>query len=295
MIISYVYAILSALFEALRNVSGKMGLKDMDEYLVTWAFGFFALPFLLFPYFFISIPSLGNQYWLALISDGILNVTATILQLKSMKHSDLSLVIPLTSFTPLFLLIMAPLILGQYPTFLGVIGVIFIVIGSYILNTKRKLITAQRRTSDYLDPFKAMVKEKGPKLMLIAAFLLSITSSIDKIGVSNSSPLFWAASVHLFTSVTLSPVLIHEFRNHTKLTGMDIKLLFAVGAFSALSLVAQYIAITTLLVPYVIAIKRTSALMSVLFGYLIFKEKGIKGRLAGSVIMVLGVVFIALS
>ena len=58
MIISYIYEILSALFEALRNVSGKMGLKDMDEYLVTWAFGFFALPFLLFPYFFISIPHL---------------------------------------------------------------------------------------------------------------------------------------------------------------------------------------------------------------------------------------------
>ena len=295
MIFSYIYAILSALFEALRNVSGKMGLKDMDEYLVTWAFGFFALPFLVFPYLFISIPSLGNQYWIALISDGILNVIATILQLKAMKHSDLSLVIPLTSFTPLFLLIMAPLILGQYPTFLGIIGVILIVIGSYILNIKRRILTTQRKNSDYLDPFKAMVKEKGPKLMLIAAFLLSITSSIDKIGISNSSPLFWAVSVHVFTSVTLAPVLIHEFHNHTKLTGMDIKLLFAVGIFSALSLVTQYIAITALLVPYVIAIKRTSAIISVLFGYLIFKEKGIKGRLAGSVVMVIGVIFIVLS
>ena len=295
MIVSYIYAILSALFEALRNVSGKMGLKDMDEYLVTWAFGFFALPFLVFPYLFISIPSLGNQYWIALISDGILNVIATILQLKAMKHSDLSLVIPLTSFTPLFLLIMAPLILGQYPTFLGIIGVILIVIGSYILNIKRRILTTQRKNSDYLDPFKAMVKEKGPKLMLIAAFLLSITSSIDKIGISNSSPLFWAVSVHVFTSVTLAPVLIHEFHNHTKLTGMDIKLLFAVGIFSALSLVTQYIAITALLVPYVIAIKRTSAIISVLFGYLIFKEKGIKGRLAGSVVMVIGVIFIVLS
>ena len=295
MIVSYIYAILSALFEALRNVSGKMGLKDMDEYLVTWAFGFFALPFLVFPYIFISIPSLGNQYWIALISDGILNVIATILQLKAMKHSDLSLVIPLTSFTPLFLLIMAPLILGQYPTFLGIIGVILIVIGSYILNIKRRILTTQRKNSDYLDPFKAMVKEKGPKLMLIAAFLLSITSSIDKIGISNSSPLFWAVSVHVFTSVTLAPVLIHEFHNHTKLTGMDIKLLFAVGIFSALSLVTQYIAITALLVPYVIAIKRTSAIISVLFGYLIFKEKGIKGRLAGSVVMVIGVIFIVLS
>lgn len=295
MIFSYIYAILSALFESLRNVSGKLGLKDMDEYLVTWAFGFFALPFLVFPYIFMSIPSLGNQYWIALLSDGTLNVLATILQLKAIKNSDLSLTIPLLSFTPLFLLIMSPLILGQYPTFLGIIGVILIVIGSYVLNIKRRILTTQMRNSDYLEPFKAMVEKKGPKLMLIAAFLLSITSTIDKIGVLNSSPLFWGVSVHAFTSVTLAPVLIREYKNHVKFTGSDVRLLFAVGFFSALAIVTQFIAITTLLVPYVIAIKRTSAVMSVLFGYLIFKEKGVKGRLAGSVIMVIGVVLITLS
>ena len=76
---------------------------------------------------------------------------------------------------------------------------------------------------------------------------------------------------------------------------MDLRLLFAVGLFSALAIVTQYIAITTLLVPYVIAIKRTSTIMSVLFGYLIFKEKGIKGRLFGAAIMVMGVILITLS
>lgn len=295
MILPYIYSILSALFESLRNVSGKLGLKDMDEYLLTWAFGFFALPFLIFPYIFISIPSIGSQYWIALLVDGTLNVLATIFQLKAIKSSDLSLTIPLLSFTPLFLLIMSPLILGQYPTLLGIIGVIFIVIGSYILNIKRRVLTTQRRNSEYLDPFKAMVTGHGPKLMLMAAFLLSITSTIDKIGVLNSSPLFWAVSVHSFTTVTLAPVLLREYRNHVKLTGMDVRILFAVGFFSALAIVTQFIAITTLLVPYVIAIKRTSAVMSVLFGYIIFKEKGIKGRLIGSVIMVIGVVLITLS
>ncbi|MGZ7107743.1 MAG: EamA family transporter, partial [Methanobacterium sp.] len=142
---------------------------------------------------------------------------------------------------------------------------------------------------------KAMVEHHGPKMMLIAAFILSITSSIDKIGVLNSSPLFWAVSVHSFTSISLAPLIIREFSNHIKLTNTDIRLLFAVGFFSALAIVTQYIAITTLLVPYVIAIKRTSTIMSVLFGSLIFKEKGIKGRLLGAGIMVLGVILITLS
>jgi len=288
MISSYIYALLSAFFESLKDVSSKMGLKDMDEYLVTWAFGFFALPFLVLPIIFIGIPLLGGQYWIALLADGSLNVLATILQLRAIKTSDLSLTIPLLAFTPLFLLIISPLILGQYPTLMGIIGVIFIVIGSYVLNIKRK-------NTDYLAPFKAMLEQRGPRLMLYAAFLLSITSSIDKIGVLNSSPLFWAVSVHSFTSITLLPIIIREFKHHLNLTEMDLRLLLAVGFFSALAIVTQYIAITSLLVPYVIAIKRTSTIMSVLFGYLIFKEKGIKGRIIGAAIMVIGVIFITLS
>jgi uncharacterized membrane protein len=288
MLLSYIYPLLSALFESLKDVSSKIGLKDMDEYLITWGFGFFALPFLVLPFIFISIPSIGSQYWIALLIDGTLNVIATILQLKAIKSSDLSLTIPLLAFTPLFLLITSPLILGQFPTFLGIIGVILIVIGSYVLNI-------QRTDNGYLAPFKAMIEQHGPKMMLIAAFILSITSSIDKIGVLNSSPLFWAVSVHSFTSITLIPIIIHEFKNHLKLTGMDIRLLFAVGLFSALAILTQYIAITFLLVPYVIAIKRTSTIMSVLFGYLIFKEKEIKGRLLGASIMVFGVILITLS
>ena len=54
-------------------------------------------------------------------------------------------------------------------------------------------------------------------------------------------------------------------------------------------------AISLTLVTYVIAIKRTSVIMSVLWGAIIFKEKGIKERLVGAVIMVLGVVLIVLS
>jgi len=54
-------------------------------------------------------------------------------------------------------------------------------------------------------------------------------------------------------------------------------------------------AINLALVAYVIAIKRTSVIMSVIFGWLIFKEKGIKERAAGSIIMLLGVFIILLT
>ena len=54
-------------------------------------------------------------------------------------------------------------------------------------------------------------------------------------------------------------------------------------------------AINLTLVAYVISIKRTSTIMSVFAGYLVFKEKGVKERLIGTVIMIIGVLFITLS
>jgi len=46
-------------------------------------------------------------------------------------------------------------------------------------------------------------------------------------------------------------------------------------------------------VPYVIAIKRTSVIMTSLVGFFLLKEKGIKERLVGISLMVVGVFLIA--
>jgi glucose uptake protein GlcU len=46
------------------------------------------------------------------------------------------------------------------------------------------------------------------------------------------------------------------------------------------------------LVPYLIAVKRTSVVMSSLFGFYLFKEKGVRERLIGVVLMVLGAILI---
>jgi len=54
-------------------------------------------------------------------------------------------------------------------------------------------------------------------------------------------------------------------------------------------------AVQLALVANVISIKRTSIVMSTIFGYLFFKEKNIRYRILGASTMVLGVIFITLS
>lgn len=170
----FIFSFFTAFFESLKDVFSKKSLKNVDEYVVSWALRFFALPFLIPLLFFVDIPSLDNQFWTALLVSGSLNVIATILYMKAIKHSDLSITVPMVTFTPLFLLFTSPLIVGEFPSFFGLIGVLLIVLGSYTLNIKQ-------RHEGYLVPFKALLKETGPKLMLLVAFIWSITSNFDKV------------------------------------------------------------------------------------------------------------------
>jgi len=284
----FLFSLLTSLFESLKDVSSKKGLQNVNEYVVSWSLRFFSSLFLIPFLLFIDIPSLGNRFFIALIFAGGIDSITTILYMKAIKDSDLSLTIPMVTFTPLFLLITSPLMVGEFPDLLGILGIVFIVAGSYILNIKEK-------RKGYISPFHVLLKEKGPKLMLTVAFIWSITSNIDKIGIRNSSPIFWAISINILTTLLIFPIMLIKLENSMSQFQKYFKSMIPIGLFSALTLVFQMMAINLTLVSYVISIKRTSAIISVIFGHLIFKEKGIKERLAGAVIMVIGVFFIILS
>jgi len=280
-------AFLTALSESLKDVFGKITLAKNDVYIVAFALRLFSLPFILPFLFFIRIPSLNSDFYIALVVGGLLNVVTTVLYMKAIKYSDLSITVPFLTFTPLFLLITSPLIVGEFPNGWGITGVIFIVLGSYIMNLRLKQKTI-------FEPFKMLFTEKGPRYMLAVAFLWSITSNFDKMGVVNSSPLFWAVAISSFLTILMFILALLKSRQHLNQLRIHFTGLLPVGLFTALSLIFQMTAISMTLVAYVISIKRTSALMSVILGYFVFKEKGIKSRLVGTIVMLLGVLIIAL-
>ena len=119
-------ALLTAFCESFKDVFSKKGLADIDEYVIAWALRFFALPFLLPILFFIKIPPLGSEFWLALVVGGGLNAICTILYMKAIKQSALSLTVPLVALTPMFLLLTSPFMVGEFPKMNGVIGIILI-------------------------------------------------------------------------------------------------------------------------------------------------------------------------
>jgi uncharacterized membrane protein len=225
---------------------------------------------------------------MALTAQGTIAVVASILYYKAIEASDLSITIPMLTFTPLFLLITSPLMLGEFPSPLGLWGILFIVTGSYVLN-----ITQWHK--GYLAPLKMLVKEKGPRYMLAVAALFSIGANIDKIGVRHSSPLAWAAAVNTVLTIALGLVMLRKTSDVSRRIRAGWKYLALLGIANAFALIANMAAIQLTLVSYLIAIKRLSVFITLLLGFVIFKEKGFRERFIGASLMVLGAVMISLA
>jgi uncharacterized membrane protein len=276
------FAILTAFFESLKDVSSKYSLRNLDVYIVAWVANIFAVIFLIPLLLLDGIPKIETQFWIALFIGGTLNVISFTLYIRAIQIADLSLTVPLVTLTPLFMLITSPLIVQENPTFADAIGIFLIVIGSYVLNLRE-------RKKGYFAPLKALLRNKGSRFMLMVAFIWSITSNFDKVGVVNSSPLFWSTALYAYLAVGMFPIALFNSRHKFKQILPNLKPIMVIGFFHAIAITFQMIAVTYTLVTQVIAIKRMSALISVLFGHFLFQERGLRERLIGAAIMVFGV------
>ncbi|MBU1178114.1 DMT family transporter [Patescibacteria group bacterium] len=284
----FVFAFLTALIQSTKDVLGKKFLRNIDEYLLAGGQRLFALPLILLVMLWGGgVPEIKPLFWLVFIVSPGINAICAILYFKAIKLSDLSQSVPLLAFSPMLLLITSPLILNEIPTIPGMAGIILIVLGSYLLNLKK------RKTS-FFAPFKALVKEKGPRYMLLVVILWSITANLDKIGIQNSSVIFWSFANNAGIFLFLLPVIIIKSPNLTGNIKKHFKTLSIYGFISSFGTLAQMTAVSLIMVPYVVSIKRTSTIMSTIAGYLFFKEKNIKERLLGVTIMVIGVILITL-
>lgn len=274
----------TAFFESLKDVFNKKSLKQVDEYVIAWYFKLFALPILAILLIFVGIPNVDKGFWPVFFLSAVLNVISSIFYAKALKYSELSISIPILAFTPVFLIFTSTMMLGEFPGIYGSLGILLIVMGSYVLHMKDS-------KKGFMQPFRNLIKDRGAKFMLGVALIWSITANLDKMAITNSSPIFYLCLIQLFFVIVVFPIFIKRNKNIRD----HLHFIIPASFCSVAALTAQTYAFTMAIVPFVISIKRLSLLLGVIWGYYIFKEKGIKERLVGSIIMLVGVLIIVLA
>lgn len=279
----------TAISEALKDIFSKRNLIHVDEYTAAFSMHL-VISVLLAPVVLITgIEAMSTKFLIALLASTILQLMVILLYMKAIKRSELSVTVPLVTLTPLFMLLTSPIILGEFPGIVGLVGILLIVAGTYILNIGES-------KKSILAPFKNIITNQGSRYMLIVAFIWSITANIDKIGVEETSPIYWAFTKDLIIMLYLLPIMLVKSSQPMKqLKSRGLKL-FYVGVFRSASVLTQMFAIQFILVAYVIAIKRSSALLIIIYAFLFMGEKkNFRSRLIGMIIILIGLVLIATS
>lgn len=282
-----VYALVSAFTLATSDALTKQSLTAANEYLVAWFRLVFSLPLLFLLVFLVPVPELDRTFFAASLCALPLEVIALILYIKALRSSPLSLTLPFLSFTPLFLIVVSGFILQEKISVRGGFGIFLLAAGSYSLH-----LTSMRK--GFLEPLKAIVKERGSVFMLAVSVLYSFTSPLGKMAIEHSSPLFFGIAYFMALTVIFTPIALWQGKS-------EVKNFFASGAYRKLAvpgffwscmIISHMIAISLVQVAYMISVKRISILIGVVYGYLFFREQDIRERFLGALLMVLGFVLI---
>jgi drug/metabolite transporter (DMT)-like permease len=264
----------------------KKALVGSDEYLVAWFRLLFALPVLLIILFFIHVPAADARFYIAFAFSLPLEIIALVLYIKALRISPLSLTLPFLSLTPVFLIFFSYFITGEKVSLRGGTGILLLAAGSYTLNL-------HEMRNGILGPFRAIGREKGSVLMIIVAFIYSITSSLGKMAIEHSSALFFGAAYFIVLTVLFSPIALVAGRDKKMFVkGGQYRRLFFPGFFYSIMIITHMLALGLTNVAYMISVKRTSLVMGVIYGYFLFREKNIRERLTGAILMFTGFVMI---
>ncbi len=232
-----------------------------------------------------AIPIL--PFWLIMVFGSVpLEIFLAYLTTKSVQMAPLSVVAPLGVLSSIFLIPVGYFVLGELPTRIGLVGVLFIVMGSFFLGWERGKGNFQYGLANIL-------RYPGSWIAVAAGFVASVTVTAAKYSLHYASPLLSAFYLTALMAIVLIPYfmvrprIFKQVRMHTRdATGLAV--------VSGSSIAFHYIGISLIPVVYFISIKRLSALISVFWGKFLFDEGYTDERLIGAGLMVGGVILIAL-
>lgn len=234
-----------------------------------------------------TIAGLAPSFWIYSVLGGIAGAFGNAFIIKALEEGDLSVLGPINAYKSIIGIIFAFLLIGELPNAWGFAGVLLIIAGSYFV-----LSTGQEKFS------WSILKQPAIRYRMAALVLTGIQAVFDKkiIQSSNLELAFvsWCVFGALFSWLIC---IISHVKPSDYFRGMDsnivIKYLALCAAIALMTASTNY-SFKKMPVGEALALFQISILISVFLGYQIFREGGLIKKLAGSVIMIAGSLFILL-
>jgi drug/metabolite transporter (DMT)-like permease len=285
-------AMISAICLASADAATKHWLRDYDArelaLIRLTLSGLLLSPLLLVQPF----PELPLEFWgwVALLMP--LELIALLLYIKAIRDYPLWQTMPYLAFTPVFVTLTGWIILAERVSLLGFTGIFLIFSGAWILNLQTSENSGRQ---GLFAPLTAILQSRGSRLMLVVAIIYSVTSvggkaALEYMPADLFGPFYFVllGSLTLFLFLLYRPKMLYALYRRPTPNIM-------IALFMAVMIITHFLAIQQIEAAYMIAVKRSSMLFGILFGAILFNEKGLRSHMTGGGLMLAGVALIALS
>lgn len=242
-------------------------------------------------------------FWMPFAATALLNIGIMYGQVRSLQLADASLVGPISSTMPLFVIFVSFFLLGEWPTFWGRVGIILIALGSYVLNLQAPKAELPERIARlvhghwraqvqyYLNPWLNLFSNRGVQIALGTAYLGAFAVNFDKLATIATNPFLFTGLV--FAVVSVATALPKQSRSAWAIGLPAMRTILIVGILQGFAASLMNAGFYYGIVPYVGSLKRTSIFWTVIFAGAFLGESHMWGRLAGALILYIGVALLA--
>jgi drug/metabolite transporter (DMT)-like permease len=289
----------TAVFFALNGAWSTRIARRIGALPGAWTLFLFALPFVGSVLAFRGVPEVDPGFWPAWGLNLLINLAAWYLLFSALRTGDLGITYPLLALTPLFVVPVEWVLLGDAPARIGLLGIALVVLGVYLLNIRTI-------RSGLFAPLAALAGDPSARKALAVALLWSVGGVLDRVSVLASSPAFYAFMLSAGLAAGFFPLVLIARRSGSEPAGIERPkssegsslqselaaagrgALVLHGFLIAAMLTLQMEALTLQLASYVLSIKRMGAVLAVVIGYVAFREQGLGARLLGTLVAIGG-------
>jgi drug/metabolite transporter (DMT)-like permease len=277
------FILLSAVLHMYWNVLVK---KSNERLCFLW--WMYLVSFLLLPFVVLFMQSNGipPMAWLVVFVSGVIHLIYTVTLSYAYKNGDLSLVYPLARSAPLFVAIGALIFLKEIPSIVGFTGIIFTVVGAYVIGLESLTIRHMIKPVE-------MLKSRPYQLALLVAVISASYTIVDRVGVSFFDPFTFIVLLLFIEAILFTPFILWKKKKFILPEWRDNKInILVAGTTRFLSYFLILYVMLQAQLGYIVAVRQISIILAVITGSMMLQEAHFKTRLIGSMGILTGVVLI---
>lgn len=277
-----IFAFGSAFFAGLTAVLAKCGIKNTDSNVATALRTVVVLVFSWLMVFVAGshkgISEINGKTMMFLILSGISTGASWLCYFKSLQHGDINKVTPIDKSSTILTMLLAFLILGEPISYIGVGAMVVIGLGTWMMIQKKEGVMVERQNSSWLI------------YAVLSAVFASLTSILGKIGIEGIDSTLGTA-IRTIVVLIMAWIVVFVTKKQGTIKSIDKKswcFLGFSGVATGASWLCYYRALQDGPASVVVPIDKLSILVTILFSYVVFKERLNKKSAVGLVLIVVG-------